>query len=132
VQHVLAEIGAAMKPTILVLNKVDLSPETAADPQAFAQRLIGEAQLPQGTRAVAVSAREGTGMEALTRAIDESIELDPVAAVRFRIPASDGGALNLLHERARVLATRYRDDICDIDAEAPASVRRALEPYIVL
>jgi GTP-binding protein HflX len=132
VQHVLAEIGAAAKPTILVLNKVDLSPETGADPQAFAQRLINEANLPHGTRAVAVSARNGTGMEALLRAIDDGIELDPVAAAHFRIPASDGGALNLLHERARVLATRYTDDMCDIEAEAPASVRRALEPYIVL
>lgn len=132
VQQVLGEIGAAEKPTILVLNKMDLATGAAGDPRAFADRLKAEAHLPEGTRAISVSARDGTGLEDLARAIDESIELDPVAPVHFRIPASDGGSLNLLHERARILDTRYAEDFCEVEAEAPASVRRALASYIVL
>ena len=132
VEQVLGEIGAAEKPTILVLNKMDLATDVAADPRAFAERLRAEAHLPPGTQAVGVSARDGTGLEALARAIDESIELDPVAPAHFRVPAADGASLNLLHERARILESHYSEDFCEVEAEAPASVRRALASYIVL
>ena len=36
-----------------------------------------------------MSAREGTGVEGLIRAIDEAIDLDPVEQVRFRVVVSD-------------------------------------------
>jgi hypothetical protein len=43
----------------------------------------------------------------------------------------EGGPLHLLHEHARVLATRYDDEYCYVEAVAPASLRRRLRKYVV-
>ncbi|HZU27100.1 MAG TPA: GTPase HflX, partial [Bryobacteraceae bacterium] len=112
VRKVLEEIGAAEKPQILVLNKIDLAAATMPDPKA-----------------IAISARTGLGIDALVTAIDAAIELDPVERACFRVPVAEGAALNLLHERARILETRYDGDVVHIEAEAPASVRRQLARY---
>jgi GTP-binding protein HflX len=85
----------------------------------------------QPAGAVAISARTGDGFEALLRKIDETLALDPVSACRFRFPISEGAAVHLLHEYARVTATRYLQDWCEVDAETPASIRRRLAKYLV-
>jgi hypothetical protein len=53
-----------------------------------------------------------------------------VAPCRLRIPAADGGALNLLHETSRVLAKTYDGDTLVIEAVAPESARRRLAAYL--
>jgi len=130
VAHVLDEIGSAATPSILVLNKIDLAPETAGDAESLARRMIAEGHLPEQTSALPVSAKTGEGAAELLRAIDAGIDVDPTETVRLRIPLSDGAALSLLHERARVLKRRFREQYCDVEAEAPASVRRMLAPYV--
>ena len=52
--------------------------------------------------------------------------MDPLAECAFRFPVGEGGPLHLLHEHARVFATRYDDRYCYVDAVAPASLRRKL------
>jgi GTP-binding protein HflX len=54
-----------------------------------------------------------------------------VAECEFRIPAGDGGALHILHERARVLSKKYVGQWCRVKAIVPASVRRLLAGYAV-
>ena len=115
VEKVLEEIGAGEKRRILVRNKADLV----------------AAGVGTGEAGISVSARTGEGMEALLAAMDEALEVDPVAAARFRIPAGEGGALHLLHENARVTAQRYEGEWCEVEAEAPESVRRKLEEWVV-
>jgi hypothetical protein len=56
--------------------------------------------------------------------------LDPVSLQRFRIPAGEGSLIHLLHEHARVLASQYRDDILEVEAEVPESVKRRLSEYL--
>ena len=131
VLKVLAEIGADQTRQILVLNKMDQAVEAGQESDSLAQRILGEVPGPVGLEAIAVSARTGTGFEALLAAIDHGLTLDPVAHARFRIPAGEGLPIHLLHERAKVLASHYQDDWCEIEAEAPESVRRQLTRYVV-
>jgi GTPase len=131
VLKVLAEIGAGETKQILVLNKMDQLGEPAEDFPGLAQRILGEVRGPAAPAAVPVSARSGAGFEALLAVIDELLPLDPVSLGRFRIPAGEGSLIHLLHERAKVLATRYDGDSCEIDAEVPESVRKKLASYAV-
>jgi GTP-binding protein HflX len=130
--HVLAtlgEIGAAETPQILVLNKADLIPGDP-DVAALARRILGDPEHAPAN-AVAISASTGQGFAELLVKIDETLALDPVAECVFRIPVGDGAALHLLHEHARVLKTSYEDELCQVEAVAPASLRRRLAGYIV-
>jgi len=131
-QHVLAtlaEIGAAHTPQILVLNKADMIPGNE-DAATLARRILADPE-HQPAGAVSVSARTGDGVEALIEKIDATLALDPVAACTFRLPAGEGGPLHQVYERARVLAVRYQDETVEVDAVAPASLRRKLNEYLV-
>ncbi|HEV8412524.1 MAG TPA: GTPase HflX [Bryobacteraceae bacterium] len=133
--HVLAtlnEIGAGETPQILVLNKVDLIHTEGApgdpDSAALARRILGDPE-HQPAAAVAISAATGHGFEELLQKIDQTLSVDPLAECAFRFPVGEGGPLHLLHEHARVLATRYDNQYCYVEAVAPASLRRKLKRY---
>jgi GTP-binding protein HflX len=130
VQSVLREIGAHETQQVLVLNKADLLP--GAEEQAVQLRRI--LQSPDGTapHAVAVSARTGQGLEQLQRLIDEKLPSDPVERIRLRVPAGDGATLHRLHEYGRVVSQRFDDDICEVEVEAPMSLRRQLSGFELL
>ena len=128
VLKVLAEIGAAAIPQLLVLNKVDRLPE--ADLEAARRRLLGDSEIA-ATRAVAVSALNGYGMDGLLAATDEVLAFDPVTRVRLRFPLSEGARISEVHESGRVLEARYASDSCEIDAEISESLRRKLANYLV-
>jgi len=114
VTGVLHEIGAGETPQILVMNKSDVQPNPPAEPGALA-----------------ISAKTGQGVDALREQIDQALMLDPVSHARFRVPAAEGGVLNLLHERARVLSSRYKGDRCEIEADVPESIKRRLAAYLI-
>ena len=127
VLRVLAEIGAGQTPQLMVLNKLDLASDIQPDSATITQRLLtdpaGQATSP---RSVAMSAKTGQGFANLLAAIDSLLPLDPVTVTRFRIPHSDGGAVHLLHEYARVLDTNYGEEYSEVVAETPESIRRRL------
>jgi len=129
VAKVLGEIGAGEIPQILVLNKIDRLPshEGQPDAESLHRRLLREAGGHAETRAVAVSALTGAGMERLLAAIDEVLPLDPIVRETFQLRAGDGAKLAMLHEFGRVLATRYCGEDCEVDAEVPESLKRRLE-----
>lgn len=131
-EHVLAtlsEIGAAHKPQILVLNKIDKIPGTP-DTASIARRILSDPD-HQPAGAVAISALTGEGFAALLKKIDETLSLDPVTHCTFQFPIAEGAPLHLLHERGRVTATRYTGDSCEVEADTPASIKRRLEKYLV-
>jgi GTP-binding protein HflX len=135
--HVLAtlnEIGAAETPQILVLNKIDQVPfelnQGDADSAALARRILSDPE-HQPAGAVAVSAVTGEGFGALLQKIDETLPLDRVSECRFRFPISEGGPLHLLHEHARVTATRYTGRTCEVEATVPESIKRRLKKYLI-
>ena len=130
VLKVLSEIGAGATPQLLVLNKVDLTPEAQADPEAIRSRMMAGVESKPETHAVAVSAKTGQGIDRLLAAMDEFLPLDPVTRVTFRIPAGDGAAINLVHELGRVREMRYEGEDCVLDAEVPQSLRNRLSAFV--
>lgn len=129
VQHVLKEIGAEGTKQILVMNKADLV-EDPMDQIAHARRILQDANAE--STAIPVSALSGMGMDRLLAAIDSSLDLDPVERIRYRIPAQEGASLHLVHEKARVYSKEFVDDYCELEVDAPASVRRRLTQYELL
>ena len=131
VLKVLSEIGADQTRQILVLNKMDLLEASGEASDSLAQRILGEVRAPAGWQALALSARSGAGFDRLLAAIDRELPLDPISHAKFRLPASEGSLIHLLHERTKVLASRYEGDYCEIDAEVPESVLSRLARYRV-
>ena len=128
VLKVLAEIGAAEIPQILVLNKIDLLDATGEnDPGALARRLLAGAGGHKDMRAVAISAATGAGIDALLSAIDEALPLDLLVRTHLDLDAGDGATLAMLHEFGRVIETRYAGDRVFVVAEVPESIERRLK-----
>ena len=130
VLKVLAEIGAEQTRQILVLNKIDLIRGSAASAQSLAQRILGEVRASENSQAIAVSARTAEGLSSLLERMDQALVLDPISRATFRIPASDGSTLHMLHERGRVLSKRYSGAVCKVEAEVPQSLRTKLAAYL--
>jgi len=132
VGKVLAEIGAAGIPRILVLNKMDRLPagelEAGGDrgEEMVARRLLSGSGVATDTPAVAISALSGAGIPRLLRVIDEALPLDPVVRASFRLRLGDGATLALLHQYGRVLEARYGEQWCYVEAEIPESLQRRL------
>jgi GTP-binding protein HflX len=127
--EVLAGIGADRTQQILVLNKMDRM-ESGGDTESLAQRILGEVKAGARTEAIAVSAGTGAGFSGLLQAIDNALPLDPVSRQRFQIPAGEGSLIHLLHEHAKVLSGRYQNDIYEVEAEVPESVKHRLSRYL--
>jgi GTPase len=130
VQQVLKEIGAEHTQQILVLNKLDLLGEEQ-ERIAQTRRILKDATGESSRNAATVSALSGQGAEQLLTLIDQALTLDPVERIRLRVPAGEGAAMHLLHEHARVLESRLEEDVYEVEAEAPASIRRRLAAWAV-
>jgi GTP-binding protein HflX len=131
VMRVLGEIGAENTPQILVLNKSDCLDRGQLDQDlpTLTHRLLGETARQNETPAVLISGKTGAGVGDLLAEIDRKLVQDPVARQLFRLPLGEGGALNLLHERAAVISERYEDDHCVVVADAPQSIRNRLAEF---
>ncbi len=127
---VLHEIGAASIPHLMALNKADLLPDAEGGSDALARRITGQTEGASSLRAVAISARTGAGIDALLDALDELIPADPLAWTLFRFPLRAGSEIHEVHERARILSIEYTDRYCEIEAEAPESLRRELRRFV--
>jgi GTPase len=133
VRQVLAEIGAAEIPQVLVLNKMDRLPEGAGDTAGLARRMLGgaaEGGPRQGAaRAVGLSALTGAGIDDLLAVLDEALPLDPMVRITLRLPAGDGATLAMLYEFGRVLERRVVEGTAEVlvEAEVPESIHRRLK-----
>ena len=129
--RVLSEIGASGTPQILVLNKADCLPPEERDAGILGPRLLGEAGQSPLTPAVLVSGLTGAGLPDLFRLIDQAVPFDAVEKVRFRIPLRDGASIALLHQCGKVLAEDYDGNLCEMEVDAPESLRRRLRRYLI-
>ena len=131
VMKVLAEIGAASTPQMLVLNKLDLVGEEF-DSSTLTARLLDGVPAQQVPPSVAlVSARTGRGLHELIALIDRLLPVDRVTKVRFRFPHDEAAKLHLLHEQGRVLESKWDADVCRVTAEVPESLLRRLKAFVV-
>ena len=106
VEAVLAELEVQATPTLQVLNKADLLPPDA----------------PVATHELLVSARTGTGLEALLAAMDAALTADPLIETDFRIPQSEGRVLAALERGASLSGQRFAGNLLYLHAVGPASL----------
>ncbi|MGH6828344.1 MAG: GTPase HflX, partial [Rhizomicrobium sp.] len=100
VLKVLSELGVPEdRPMIEILNKIDLLPSGVRDGLLEGNR--------QGKRAVAVSALEGRGLDALLDRFETEVTRDNIA-LEMTLNASDGAALAWVYRHAEVVTRRER------------------------
>lgn len=100
VNNVLGQLGAADKPMMLVLNKIDRVGEEIVD--AIAER-------HKDMKIVRISAREEINLDLLLAEVAEVLPYIQ-KEVRFLIPYSDQSLVAYLHRNAKVLEEEYRDE----------------------
>jgi GTPase len=117
VEGTLGEIGAAERPRLLVLNKVDLVDEERRRELSFRHR-----------GAVQVSAATGEGLEELGEAIEARF-LRSLRAMELLVPYEEGGSLSELHD---VAGDMEREDTAAgvrIRARVPAGAAPRFERF---
>jgi GTPase len=117
VEKVLGELDSLAKPRIEVLNKIDL--------------LNAEERSGLETRSgtVAVSAREGLGMDRLLEAIDGALHSDPILTAEFRIPQHEGSVLAMLEAGTVIESREYDGNLVRLTVSGPASLLGKLRDY---
>jgi 50S ribosomal subunit-associated GTPase HflX len=114
-----------------VLNKSDRLPPDSGPAEILGTRLLEAARQSTSTPSVLVSGLTGAGLPELFALVDRVLPFDMLETVHFRIPLGDGASIALLHECGKVLAEGYHENSCEIEAEAPQSLRRRLQRYLV-
>ena len=117
--EVLDELGAEGKPTITVLNKIDL----VTDPEQIASLAR---MFPDALR---VSAFTRTGLDRLLDACSTALA-DRVRCLDYRIPQQRADLVGLLHRDAKVLSTDYEGNDILVRAVVPPMLAGRLEPFV--
>ncbi len=120
---VLRELGAADKPMITVLNKIDLI--------AGNEERIHELKSHFDRNAVLVSVRTGDGIPDLVNRIAD-LMIDRVARMSLRLPQARQDLIALLHREGKVIATDYEGNDVLLTAVVPHVLRHHFEPYLDL
>jgi GTP-binding protein HflX len=117
VEDVLAEIGAADAPRVLVLGKADLIGEE--------RREVLARRHPD---AVLISAFTGEGVEALAERIEAEFARR-LTEVELLVPYSEGGPLAELHELAGDLRREDTPEGVRVSVRLPAGVAARFERF---
>ena len=117
VRAVLADIGAAEIPELIVINKVD---RAAAETLTMLRTKYPDA--------VFVSARTGEGMDQL-RATIESLLPRPEIEIRALIPYERGDLVNRIHQTGEFLSTEHLAAGTLVSALVNPSLAGELAPY---
>ncbi len=105
---VLEEIGIQRKDTLLVVNKID----------ALADRIRLDALLQRYPDAVPISARDGTGLDGLARAVSDALSrgfLD----VDVELGVENGRLLAYLAAHGEIFSKRFRDSRVTVHCRIP-------------
>ena len=116
VTQVLRELGAADKPRVTALNKIDL----LADPAAVDRTLF--------PNAVPVSAREHTGFLELQETIGQIIAA-MMETITVELPFARGDLVELFHRRGRIRAETHLETGTQLEGLLPKSLLTTFQPY---
>ena len=119
VGDVLKELGAVEQIVITALNKID-----RLDDPAQAESLLEE--FPN---AVAISAQNGTGLEALLETISRALS-ERWAVIQVKIPYGEGDLVSLFHERGTVEHETHEPGGTLITGRIPRWMLGILRPYV--
>ena len=122
-ESLLAELGAAGKPTIYVYNKCDLG--ISSELPSY----IANNEDPDRV-VCAISAKSGEGIDTLLEKVEEIIHQGK-SKVTFVIPNSEQGALNILYKNATVESVDYGYEGVTVVATVDQKVRGMLKKYDV-
>ena len=117
-ESLLADLGASGKPTIYAFNKCDLG----------MAHLLSPGKRAEHDRTVFLSAKTGQGIDLLEQALEELLHAGK-ARVTFRIPQSEGAALNLLYRNATVESVEYEADAMLVTAVVDTKTRGQLRAF---
>ncbi len=117
-EGLLADLGAADKPTLYVFNKCDLGMAQLLSPGRLAER----------EHTVFLSAKTGQGIELLENALAELCQ-NGKKRVAFHLPQNEGSALNLLYRQAIVETVEYESDGMLVTAIVDAKTRGQLRAF---
>ena len=117
VEDVLAEIGAAERPRLLALNKVDLLDTARRRELSF--------RFPD---AVQVSAETGEGLGELREAVEERF-LSTLRPMELLVPYAEGGSLSELHDLAGEMEREETAEGVRVSARVPAAAARRFERF---
>lgn len=112
VERVLAEIGAADLPQVLVYNKIDRLQSDVARTEHFER---------DGPLRTWVSARDGIGIESLLEAVGQALASERVHRT-LQVPASSGRLRARLHELGMVASEQADESGWRIEIDAPRSL----------
>ncbi len=118
VEGVLAQLGAAEKPRLTALNKVDRLPPSEV-----------ERWRHRWAPSVAISARTGQGLDRLLAEVARLLP-EPQVVRTYEIPFDQSGAVAWLHEHGRVLEASYTEAGVVVTATLRASLAGQLEAYL--
>ena len=119
VEQILDELGAGGKPTLAVLNKIDLAQDKVI-PNAIASC----------TKTVSISAKEKTGLEEFMEAVEDIVPGRKREAA-LCIPYSEGRLLSELHENQVVLQEEYGEAGTEITALVDAVCYDKVRKYVI-
>lgn len=115
---VLEEIGAKPREAILVMNKVDLLPDTLTR-----QRL--ERRFPD---ALMCSARTGEGLDALARRLEAACDAASVHA-ELLVPHTRHDSLARIREASSILSERYEEEGVYLNVKIPRAAWPLAVPF---
>ena len=115
VDRLIAKLAKPGTPVLRCYNKADLVEKT---------------DIPVGEDVVAISAKQGYGMDELLKAI-ENLLLDNLHHVVLRLPYSMGGQVELLHNNAQVISTDYTAEGIEIETVMDDILYGRLKAYVI-
>ena len=119
VREVLAEVGAAEVPELVVINKAD-----AADPIELEGLQLSERQ------SVIVSARTGDGIDKLLAELERLLPRHQ-REVAVVIPYDRGDLVSRVHDEGEVLAIGHGGDGTELTARVPLALAAELDRFAV-
>ena len=122
--EVLAELGAADKPMVVVWNKTDLIPEEQR--AEILAALSAKVQCP----CLCCSVKEQLGMDELMTACVEMLS-HRVSTATYRIPLAESRIIAIMHRDGKVLATEYDGNDAIVSAILPKEFAARIESYKV-
>ena len=120
VNVVLAEIGAADKPTVMIFNKTDLLPN----------REVASRFLEHHPHAVAISATTGDGLQALLAEIGSRLRPER-EFVQVAVPHERADVIARLHKVGHVVERRFYPKTARLKVRLPPHHHGEFAPFIV-
>ena len=114
VDRLIAQLAKPGVPVIEAYNKCDL---------------VTDADIPRGRTRVAISAKDGTGIDELRRLVEQELGRG-LHHAKFLLPYAMAGQLDRLHQTAQVLSSEYSEGGIFVEAICDDAVYGRLREYV--